>query len=564
MKKNRKIISSLVVVALVNNLWSVPFVFAEESIYEQVGEQVETRLEESNGDENQVELETENETGNQIEEQAKQETLERKSSEEAVEEKTQDVNKANPEEVMQEQQSEEQAESVAAQVPTQSTVGETSVENTDQVASETSGETMEDTVEDTVDTIEDTMLETPEQDLVEAVPSPEETMSLEELPIDSPVLFAANSMMAALNEEDGSGILLDGQFEDWSSVSKVDFGESGISRIAARWYGDYVYFYVEEEDKMGNAMSFTWNTFFEWTSNHGVSYPIRAYVANWDEGPKTLNIQGYNGAQGIGSQVGNAYIWEMSFPVSELGKDIYEIDLNRWTQKTPLLTLTDETGKYVQKDPIIDVQPGSGIISLDGYFDDWDSIYHQDITYGSYNGTGVHNGALYPDGNMLFGHIKMNDQYGAQMPLNAMTLVINGGQGSVQFSANIRDADYNNTWNSKIYNMDVGISENVALFSDNYPQKYLGDAVLHVYDSSHSEGDAYEFGISLETISQLTGIPVESMTQFELVLPNIGNAIIASYGSSTNPVLYLLICIGSIGVGSFYFRRKKQGTAVYE
>ena len=251
----------------------------------------------------------------------------------------------------------------------------------------------------------------------------------------------------------------------------------------------------------------------------------------------------------------------MRFPVSVLGNEVYEVYLRKFTQKDALITLEDQSGEHQKKEPEIPEIPGSGVITLDGYFEDWDKIFHRPITYGSWNGTGVHNGALYIDDDVAYVHITMNDQYGAQMPLNAMTLKINGSAGSVQFSANYRDENYQNKWSGKVYNMDQGISSGLAIFNDNYPQVYLGDAYFHVYTSDHSRGDEYEFAISLKTVSQLTGIPIESMTQFELHLPNIGNAIIASYGSSTNPYLYVGVCLASVGLGSIYYRRRKRVVA---
>ena len=91
-----------------------------------------------------------------------------------------------------------------------------------------------------------------------------------EEPIQIPNREGKNGIYYAqvLNEGDPSGILLDGEFNDWASIDKINYGQNGMSQIAAYWYGDYFYLYVEEEDRQGNAMCFTWNTFFEWTSNH--------------------------------------------------------------------------------------------------------------------------------------------------------------------------------------------------------------------------------------------------------------------------------------------------------
>ena len=124
-----------------------------------------------------------------------------------------------------------------------------------------------------------------------------------------------------------SEIDLDGKFDDWQDAERIEFNQNNIKSISTRWIGDYVYLYVEEEDRVGNEFSFTWGTFLEWSSNYGTSQPFRAFLGAGDENRRELEIQGFKGAQGVGSKNGNKYIWELKFPVSELGSEIYDISL---------------------------------------------------------------------------------------------------------------------------------------------------------------------------------------------------------------------------------------------
>ena len=60
-----------------------------------------------------------------------------------------------------------------------------------------------------------------------------------------------------------SEIDLDGKFDDWQDAERIEFNQNNIKSISTRWIGDYVYLYVEEEDRVGNEFSFTWGTFLE-------------------------------------------------------------------------------------------------------------------------------------------------------------------------------------------------------------------------------------------------------------------------------------------------------------
>ena len=316
---------------------------------------------------------------------------------------------------------------------------------------------------------------------------------------------------------------------------------------------------MEEEDRVGKEFSFTWGTFLQWSSDYGNSQPIRAFLGAGDENRRELQIQGFNGAQGVGSKNGNKYIWELKFPVSELGKEIYNINLGKYNEEIPLVGLTDETGNHVQR---TEPDTTKGTISTDGYFSEWDNITHQDITYKSFDGTQMHSGALYKDDTKLYGHLKMHDSYPSQMQIGpAMTLIING-EKKIEFVTDYADADGNITYNRKIYDMDVGVNSGLAIFDNNAGsdglKAYLGEAAFTVYDSEHKKGDEYEFAISLEQLSKITGIPVESMKQFELYAPNVGEQRVVWQGTSTGPELYLLICIASVGIGSTYCSKRKK------
>ncbi len=367
-----------------------------------------------------------------------------------------------------------------------------------------------------------------------------------------------NEIVGEEINKEGSSVLEEvdraNHYYDWDNVPKITLSHQNLSEVAAVWEGDLIYLYVKEKNVIGNAHSFTWNTYFEWTSDYGMPISFRAYVSDWNN-PIYLDIQGYEGAEGIGTLIGDTYCWEMKFPTSVLGEHIKDVSLRWYGSADSILDLTSPIAELY---PHIEDEPGQGSITIDGYFEEWDYIPHGRLTYKAGNGTCEHSGALYIENGILYGHLKMDNQYGEQMPLNAMYIYVNGQQ--VQFSAHYKNADQSINWemDQQIYDMPEGTSQGVSIFYAGYPPCCLGDAVIRVNDAfSHSEGDEYEFAISLELLSKVTGIPVESMSQFELIAPNIGTGSICVYGTSTAPLLGFLLCVISVGGCMIYRKRRK-------
>ena len=194
---------------------------------------------------------------------------------------------------------------------------------------------------------------------------------------------------------------------------------------------------------------------------------------------------------------------------------------------------------------------GNGNIAIDGMYQDWDSLPKTEITYTSNNQQCNHFGQLYTDGEYLYGHFKANDLYTSAMQIQLWYLTINGQTYQLQ----IRPSQYDyNIPNSQ------GTHTNLKAFlgygSDNACDSNI---VYTIYDANHAPdtpGDEIEFSISLDDISRITGIAKDQMGTITISNPNLGGQGVSIAGSSTGPVVGVLIA--AMIVAWFYFRKKKE------
>ena len=387
---------------------------------------------------------------------------------------------------------------------------------------------------------------------------------------------ASASELEAISTSDFK-IQMDGSVEDWAKVPKVSLNHNNLKEAAMIWKGDDLYLYILENDY--NHGAFTWNTYLELTSEKGRKIAFRCYIADWNQSPKPLQLEGVTGASGYSTQVGNAWAYEIKIPSAALGKGYQEVSLN-WINGETILTVEQQkeestnppetelpdkdtgNGDGVDSDtPQVPDQGGSIVgsgIAIDGNFGDWDQVPHTSITYQSWNNTSHHNVGLYMDGEYLYVHIQMSDLYGAQMPMNYMVVTVNGNQKfslSMHFKNSQNQVDWNN--DSMIYNMPLGTTTGLGVFRDG-SYHYLGDGAYTSYNEAHSTGDELEFRVSLDVIANITGTQKESIGMIEMEFPNIGAGRVSISGTSTGAVLGVLISTGVAGCGIYVATRRRK------
>ena len=197
-----------------------------------------------------------------------------------------------------------------------------------------------------------------------------------------------------------------------------------------------------------------------------------------------------------------------------------------------------------------------GNIQIDGYYDDWEGRPKTEITYSSNNKQCNHYGQLALDGDTLYGHFKMNELYTSGMQLQIWYLTINGKTFAMQIQP---EKNGNIDWSTQVSRSE-GIHTNLKAFIGYGNNNECDSKVAYtVYDAEHKDntpGDEVEFSLSLKRLAELTGIPADEMGTITIQNPNIGGQGVSIAGSSTGPVVGMLI---ALLLAAGYVAKKRKG-----
>lgn len=197
-----------------------------------------------------------------------------------------------------------------------------------------------------------------------------------------------------------------------------------------------------------------------------------------------------------------------------------------------------------------------GNIQIDGYYDDWEGRPKTEITYSSNNQQCNHYGQLALDGDILYGHFKMNELYTSSMQLQIWYLTINGKTFAMQIQP---EKNGNIDWGTQVPRSE-GIHTNLKVFIGYGNNNECDSQVAYtVYDAEHKDdtpGDEVEFSLSLKRLAELTDIPADEMGTITIQNPNIGGQGVSIAGSSTGPVVGVMI---ALLLAAGYVAKKRKG-----
>lgn len=367
-----------------------------------------------------------------------------------------------------------------------------------------------------------------------------------------------------------NGITIDGNFSDWNNVQKTQNPASALKEGAAVWIGDYVYLYLREQDWWDGCATQVgpWNN--------------GTYCIELSDGTKT-NIMISNAVAYVRSgkelrELDFRYSnheYEIAVPVSSLqgfNDKITSLNFGIMTDTTPIYI----TQGCVNQSPGIDTDDTTTgtlkKISYDYDFSDWEGYQKTSI---GYNTKADASGALYSDGDILFGYV---DYYGAYYrdAFNFITLSVNGqnsrntmyftlrgvdANGNVQQwkdAANLGPGDY------EFYLFDtayVGSATNI-----NNPWTYTyGRAYIHVDKTGRAQMEYY---IDIPTLVEVVNIDQwgayhwnlkqSDIKTFHVNYVRIGPQWISCGGTSTGPILGILLCLAVVVIAQVY-RKKRTG-----
>lgn len=212
-------------------------------------------------------------------------------------------------------------------------------------------------------------------------------------------------------------------------------------------------------------------------------------------------------------------------------------------------TGSTDSGKE-EKPPVVTSE-----LTVDGYYGDWSGYPGTEITYNGNNTHSVHVGQIAIAGDRLYVHFAMSDLYTAQMKIQLWNLQINGNTYPLQILPVTPSGDID--WSNSATSWGEGTHTNFDVFVGYYPS-CDGDVAFTIYDEAHTmegKGDEIEFSLSLERLSEITGVPVDQMSTIRLNNPNIGVEGVEISGTPTGPWLGALAAL-IIAVGFLAKKRK--------
>ena len=387
------------------------------------------------------------------------------------------------------------------------------------------------------------------------------------------------SLLPAIAFAAGGSITVDGNFGDWSGVTKCNAGSSSILQNAAMvWSGDRVYVYISE--KSGKSCAVTWGKQFSIQGEDGDALNLNFQIASGGYGSNDVELNVINttnwksmDVKAMGEKMADgSYQYECSFPASLFSKsskvtfkdengNVLVSNVSKGAVPTPAPTATPKPTST----PTATQKPGvsGGPIVVDGYYDDWTGFDQDDaFTWMSNNSQCSHVGGIYMDDKNVFVHVKLHKYYITHVPVDNYALTVNGK--TVGCFAQFKNAD-NTIHYGDVYNLPVGIKTNLGIFSLQGSHEFLGDMAVTIADKQihyengqpyYDKTDEFEFSISKETLSKLTGIPVESIKTVSFGCTNLGGGVITTSGTSTGPFIGVTICL--LVVGSVWVFAKKR------
>ncbi len=365
-----------------------------------------------------------------------------------------------------------------------------------------------------------------------------------------------------------TGITIDGNFSDWDAVSKTPAGASnfycGVTAVAVVQQDDMVYVYIKDTG-CGTA---SWsgpnmNGTFELISDLGYRKVLQL---NSENNGAVYSVSGIEGAQvayttGEWDQGGE---WEISFPASQLPLNNSTYGFGFYMVEPYITGIVDTSHEDHSKE-------FDGIV-YDGLYGDWTYYPHTLIQYatpGTWQEVADGEGALYTQGNRLYGHVytKMSThltEHGDEMTYGVV-LRINGDDNLwFEFRLVTADEEGNVIWNPDTNRLAEGTYEYYITYHRGWSgqeEKKLADILGNeVYGkmmitktASRDEAEGY---LDLGKITDLFGLQETDMQLLEVKYERIGDKWLQTAGASSGPVAGILLSMAVAG-GALILKKKR-------
>lgn len=393
-------------------------------------------------------------------------------------------------------------------------------------------------------------------------------------------VIPAGKVHAAENAPYG-GIRIDGDFSDWVGVEKHP-AANGVNEVAFIFDSDYMYIYIDEPTQ---AFSATWSG----THHNG------KFVIVTDLGYQTLfQLIQENGVPGVTGVDGalcahsdttwglTEYYWEIAIPVSNLQPYQSTVSFGHYladgfyvSDVANLAGGSNQPTEQPETPPNTPSGSFNGII-YDGSYDDWRYYPHTLIEYataGTQEDVPDAEAALYSADGILFGHVvttmppHLNEAGGEYTA--AVTIQINKNESTNFYPQYVLvDAAGNINYNPQLLGLPVGTYEfciidsqgwkaadNVSQWTDPGDINYGTNAVYgYMFVTVGPSQNDMEYWMDISLLAKRCGMEADNVHVLSARYGRIGQQWVHTAGTSTGPVLGIVLCVSVVGCG--YIRKK--------
>jgi hypothetical protein len=183
-------------------------------------------------------------------------------------------------------------------------------------------------------------------------------------------------------------------------------------------------------------------------------------------------------------------------------------------------------------------------ITIDGYYDDWEEMPMGKLTWNNNNGNAHHDVSFIKDDEYIYIYVGMHPHYQSPIPIYAIYLSVNHQTCQLFLG-------YANAQNTTDWGRPVDLNSN-GTYLDLHPFTYwpnysLGDAAITV--AKGNPNDKMEIRINIADLERAMGLregTINSGSQLELQMPNVGGGSLQLLGTSTGTLLGIVLCIGIV------------------
>lgn len=394
------------------------------------------------------------------------------------------------------------------------------------------------------------------------------------------------------------GIVIDGSFDDWEAVPKTDIDDgldySTVDQVAMVWDEDYIYLYFEAYGtkadwggQYGNWNSVTGagpskNGKYAITTDLG--YTVFVQLGNTNENPTVSGVSGADVAVNNTEYFGAPHKWEVVIPTSALKDKSTGLDKYKETISFGFYTMEPVIKDVANLHPVSNEKKDFTGIAYDGNYTDWAYYPHTYIQYGT-SGTQEDvvdsEGALYSDGDTLYGHVVTTMPQHASMRGYSVTrgiqLKINDNI-DYMFAPKFFTVDENGNidWNCKKEGLENGTYEfcmtSLDVGQDGVTNiKQLKDAGLFfgkMKITVSGDRDECEWKMDVPTLANylrhnaegtnILTIDPSDIKTISVHYGELGDKWITTAGTSTGPIVGIILCFGVVG-GVLLYRKKRLG-----